>query len=426
MVFKTTFNLRTPISVLIILSGCLLLTTLLSEIFGENQISVYKSQKYNLIKSSLKTKPQKCSEPHKFVYLKVHKAGSSTIKKILGRYAKTQNFNMTLTGRAYGAIGGYPAPFNATPHLLFDQPTDVIYSHHRHNKPEIMKVLSEPKTHKFIGSVREPYSHMLSTFNYYYYQHTRHNMQNSVDNAKTLLPFLTPCRFNPWLSVTDGNPNATFGEYLKKLNHKTTKNNHQLPLSQMPHHQKAINFQTEEFNNLPVDQIFQEFDFVFVIERMAESLIILRELLCAGADAFKSELDMVANQRVYEKPNFGVQEKAFIEKYIIDKDLELYKRANLELDRHVEKYGKAKLWDEVEKLRQKNLQKVNSRKRRTSKLANDDDDYVDFTRVYDEAVYQYRNAIKCGYGYNYDINDKSIKKMSTSTDGSNLKFLLRI
>lgn len=335
-------------------------------------------------------------------------------------------------------IGGYPAPFNATPHLLYDKPTDMIWDHYRHNKPEIMKILSEPKTHKFVGSIREPYSHMLSSFNYYYHRHTPSGSESGIDAIKKTMEreerfskYWTSCRFQPWYSVVEENSNATFENYLNKLIIKTKTNGYKLPLSQMPHHQKAINFQIEEYNNLPIDQIFQEFDFIIVLERMAESLIILREILCAGPNAFQSVIDMATNQRTYHKPNFNDQQKRFIEKYVIDRDLQFYERANLELDRHVENYGKEKLWNEIEAIREQNSKserkkrKALTRKRRSLESL-ENEIHTKFLNAFDEAVYQYRNHIKCGYGYNYDINDEDIKTQTKLSDGSNKGFFFRI
>lgn len=117
--------------------------------------------------------PHSTCYPSKFVFLKTHKTGSSLIRELVKKSSEKHGLSMTLS--TFGPwVGGYPALFNASFHkeLAKDKQTDVIFDHMRWNWPEIERTLSQPKNHKRITIVREPRGQFVSSYNYYYLQHS--------------------------------------------------------------------------------------------------------------------------------------------------------------------------------------------------------------------------------------------------------------
>ena len=61
-------------------------------------------------------KEEKC-QPQKVIFLKVHKAGSTTMQEFFQTYAKKYNFTMSLSTSGPW-LGGYPGPFLADFHQI--------------------------------------------------------------------------------------------------------------------------------------------------------------------------------------------------------------------------------------------------------------------------------------------------------------------
>lgn len=110
---------------------------------------------------------QKC-QPRKFVFLKNHKAGSSSMRLLLMNFQARNNWNMTLPVNGDGPfLGGWPGPFNSRFYSGIPK-TDIIYDHLRWDWKEIKKVLKPPVNHVKIAIVREPISLLKSSFNFFY------------------------------------------------------------------------------------------------------------------------------------------------------------------------------------------------------------------------------------------------------------------
>ena len=93
------------------------------------------------IKKSPRYPPPRCS-PKRFVFLKNHKAGSSTLRLLLMQFqSRNPAWKMTLPVNGIGPwLGGWPGPFNSTFYENIPK-TDIIYDHLRWNWKEIEKVL---------------------------------------------------------------------------------------------------------------------------------------------------------------------------------------------------------------------------------------------------------------------------------------------
>ena len=118
-------------------------------------------------------------KPNKFVFLKTHKSGSTTLKKLLQNFASKNDLSMSLP-LVGPHLGGYPNSFDSTLYKTRGhyKLTDVIYDHLRWNWSQINNVLSHPKNHKRIAIIREPRSHFKSSFNYFYKKWNKKTLKN--------------------------------------------------------------------------------------------------------------------------------------------------------------------------------------------------------------------------------------------------------
>ena len=424
--------------------------------------SIEKFDRFNNMISEYEN--QNC-QPKRFVYLKIHKTGSSLIRVIFRHFASHHGFEMNLMKRPNGFhIGGYPAPFNATVHK-FDNKTDVIYDHMRFNKPEILKVLKYPQTPEktvFVTSIREPVSHFLSSFHYFYgqyseeiidhsYNHPEQKRKSDVNGPKGRYWFYTDCHYEPYKSIFKGRGRKNVTEFVDLLMEKTGYSTPNLNvsdtdvknfLSSLPDNRKILNLQSSELNYLKPNQVLEQMDFVIILERLPECLILLRYYLCGKTSEFDQYVSSVSNQRAYDKSIiFNQQQKKFINKFLINQDQELYKAANEKLDFLIEQYGKGKMEHELKDISIRKLEKElfssqkreekyrkmlknaedaekltkerNNRQKR-SPLSNsdilrkieDNPRFVELVNLHDDARSAISQEQKCGLGYGYDRSKK--------------------
>ena len=297
-------------------------------------------------------------KPKKFIYLKVHKTGSSAIAMMLNEFAGKNNFTANLSKGKFGKIGGYPSPFNATLHKN-DKKTDIITNHFRYNWPEIKKVLNctdketEPfgncKNFKKIASVREPISHFRSSYNYY-------GMKGQVrifKKCRDVLPeFYKVCRGEPYLTVNNGSLMEPIGKFLDRLILLSSSSSSSNPSKSPKNYLKSLpnsffihNFQSFEFNYMTPTQIKNHFDFILVNEYWSESLILLKYELCMDwEDVIPfGNLEQKMNSRDYEIEQFSKKQEKFLKKEMLDLDYEIYEMAKKEIERKIFEFGVEKM-----------------------------------------------------------------------------------
>ena len=348
--------------------------------------------------------------PKRVVYLKTHKTGSTGIRDRLYHYCLFNNYTKVYTKKGgLQHLGGYPAIFNATAHLhKLQSKVDCLVDHVRWNKPELVKVLNnykENESHIFIGSIRDPLAHSLSSFSYWYSPKrlttdlllTRYdtellyNYKRNPDRAYHSSPQIGyhSCDFEPYRSIFLGDLVKDQTSYVKNIKSKNSDNRYVNPANltyklliekminetnvypqklfdgSLPDVRKIRNMQSSEFNYLSPEDIFKQFDMIIILERMAECLVLLVHRLCTNNwrvfqylyaqsrdDPKKRKNSSGSSEggsgsELWDKYFPEEEQRNFIKKYLLDLDLELYRQANLKLDQEIEKFGREKMEKEI-------------------------------------------------------------------------------
>lgn len=424
----------------------------------------------------------------KIVYLKVHKTGSTGIRNNFDQYCRFHNFTIYSKKGGMRHLGGYPAPFNATAHLhKLQSKVDCLVDHLRWNKPEMVKVLKnyqENESHIFIGSIREPLAHAISSFSFWYsrsatakllidrydtelLKSSHHKAYHSRDEIG-----FHSCDFEPYRSIFLGDDVKDEASYVEKIKAKHRKISgvqvlkkyqnenryfnpanltYKMMIEKMMSEpniypkklfdgsladvRKIRNLQSSEFNYLSPEDIFKQFDMIIILERIAECLVLLKQKMCV--EDWNQFLPLYAISRkdpIHRKNSAGPvteggsgselwdkyfpekEQQEFIKKYLLDLDLELYRRANLKLDQEVEKFGK----DRMDKLIYQNfelpyLKRLNESKYRKMKRVKRFSTEVIERRIadtsglvlkpeiralMDETKIRFSPEFRCGFGYN--------------------------
>jgi len=273
--------------------------------------------------------------PKKFVFLKVHKAGSSTMRQFFYNYATDNNFEMNLS-RMGPWVGGYPGPFLSDFHDNDDY-TDVIFDHLRWNKQEIFKTLSHPKNHLTIAIMRRPMDQFKSSFNYFYGQYKGLDGLGRLRNKRT--DESKACVGEPYLTLT-GSTDFSLEQYINKLRLNPA------TLSSSPWYFRVNNSQSFDFNH---PENLDDFDLVMVLERMQESLVLLKEMLCAKWEQITPFAGKI-NAKNYDSSTSWIDEKdgKFVEEELLNLDNKLYAEAVRKLEQQIEIYGRDKMKATIE------------------------------------------------------------------------------
>ncbi|XP_067657449.1 galactose-3-O-sulfotransferase 2-like isoform X2 [Haliotis asinina] len=191
-------------------------------------------------------------EVHHVVFLKVHKAASSTVMNIFMRFGISRNLSVMVPKELN--------VFSQSTHLHPDQflhyspdgKYDILCCHVIYRKTSMAPYF--PPDTRYIGIVREPFQQFLSAF--FYYKHLSYLKKIPGDNpVSTYLQ--DPLKFEPrhaLYSYTNNRMSLDFG------------------------------YPYREFNNIPrmhdyVDQLVSELHFVVVVEYFDESMLMLKQLL---------------------------------------------------------------------------------------------------------------------------------------------------
>ncbi|XP_023222369.1 galactose-3-O-sulfotransferase 4-like [Centruroides sculpturatus] len=195
-----------------------------------------------------------CSSKTNIVFLKTHKCASSTIQNIFMRYGDRNNLTFVLP--AAGNYLGNPAPFRRT---MVPDPSkfNVIYNiltlHSRFNYKE-MKALM-PNDTVFVTILRNP-----------------------VDLYESLYSYLNLDRVYK-MNLSEAVNKLSYNTLSKRINDKIGLNQMVFDLG-FEYSKHANSSQIESF----IERIDSLFDLVMITEKMDESLILLRHLMCWSLD----------------------------------------------------------------------------------------------------------------------------------------------
>ncbi|XP_046565636.1 galactosylceramide sulfotransferase-like [Haliotis rubra] len=191
-------------------------------------------------------------EVHHVVFLKVHKAASSTVMNIFMRFGISRNLSVMVPKTLNVFSQSTYLHQNQFLHYSPDGLYDILCCHVVYRKTSIAPYF--PADTRYIGIVREPFQQFMSAF--FYYKHLSYLKKIPGDNpVATYLQ--DPLKFEPdhaLSSYTNNRMSFDFG------------------------------YPYREFNNTPrmhdyVDQLVSELDFVIVVEYFDESLLMLKQLL---------------------------------------------------------------------------------------------------------------------------------------------------
>ena len=216
------------------------------------------------------------------VFIKVHKAASTTMHNILTRFALSNNLNIMLNSQKQhiNELG-----YRINKDTLVPKPCgstfDILCNHLIYNHSEISQYF--PNDTVYIGIVREPFSQFLSAFVYYSY------IYPNVVNRK----------------VIEANPENPIEEFLYKTdvylkgnppNYIFLDNRMSVDFG-FPLH----NFQQSKSNESIISDFIKSLDktidFVLIVEYFDESLILLRRIMNW------STKDIIYIQNNVQKPN---------------------------------------------------------------------------------------------------------------------------
>lgn len=294
----------------------LCLITALGLVFNSKMISLVIPPNLQVLR---KPEITKCVPKTNVVFMKTHKCASSTIQNIFMRYGDLHNLTFVLpASRNYL---GHPAPFKRTMvpdpskyHVIYN----ILTHHSRFNYKE-MKLLM-PNNTVFVTIVRDPVDLYESLYSYY-------NLNNVY--KKTLIEAIDKLSHN----ILNRRVYARVGA-------------NQMMFDLGFESQKHINSTHVKSYIKELDAIF---DLVMIAERMDESLVLLRHLLCWDLD------DVVAfkvNARTKKSSNITEEVREKLRK-LNWKDELLYHHFLQRFEEKVVKFGASSLAEEVALLNEK-------------------------------------------------------------------------
>ncbi|XP_078606038.1 galactosylceramide sulfotransferase-like isoform X1 [Branchiostoma floridae x Branchiostoma japonicum] len=196
-----------------------------------------------------------CERKNNFVFIKVHKAGSTTAMGIFLRYGYEHNLTFVLPRRTPSL--GWPAQLNEDFYIPLKNNAFNILTHHTvYNRDLISQIM--PKDSYYLAILRHPINILKSVFNW--------------------------CSLDSRLSIKSDNPVAYFLEnidqYAKQLDGVDS------PVT-------LRNFMSFEFGyksspvqpsddeiQMFVKTIKKDFNLIMILEHLDESLVLLRRIMC--------------------------------------------------------------------------------------------------------------------------------------------------
>jgi len=244
-----------------------------------------------------------CRKQQNVSFLKVHKAGSTTVMNIFLRFAISHQLNIVLpnksSGFGFNYLGyGKTVARDAIVPLPGNETYNILCNHVVYNKSAFREIL--PDDTVYVGIIREPVSHFRSASIYYgFYQ----NIRSMIPNAEhPMSEFLKdPSSFNVAAYYVQNRMSFDFG----------------VPKPQ---------FYNDTFVDEYISELDMDYSLVMIMERFSESLVLLRRVLCWTT---KDILFVPLNSQSH-KTDFSLDEEDL-------KHLSQYNRADFKLYSHFNK-----------------------------------------------------------------------------------------
>ncbi|KAL3881017.1 hypothetical protein ACJMK2_033217 [Sinanodonta woodiana] len=229
------------------------------EVITENFLSTTTHSTVHVSTISGKRRSDSCIKHNHVAFLKVHKAGSTTVMDIFLRYAIQHKLNIVLPKRSTG-FGfnylGYEETLlkeNLVP-LLSNQTYDILCNHVIYNRTAFQTIL--PTDTKYVTILREPTRHFISGGIYYYFFDELCKIYNITNLSKAVSTFLNnPSALNMPTNYFHNKMSFDLG----------------LPLSQFDNITYIDNY---------IRELDNDFALVMTLEYFDESLVLMKRLLC--------------------------------------------------------------------------------------------------------------------------------------------------
>lgn len=315
------------------ISGLLvLLCASLTFVFGDVHFSNQKLQD-----GRVQQKYLPCSKPKtSIVFLKTHKTGTTTVQNLLFRFGDNHNLTFMIPDKPGANYFGHPPPFHRSMVYLGNQEHgwkyDILLHHTRLNASAIRPMV--PKGTPFVTIMRRPVMLFESLYTYF-------NLDKSF--GMNLTSFATSAA----ASLSTKKSPRRFGKNIDaNFRFFSRYGRNQISFD--------LGLDSEDFENRTTVQNFikhidKVFDLVMIVERLDESLILLKDLMCWTFDdvlAFhhnKRNPDFVKSMDVETKRNLRNINRA---------DYMLYKHFEKLFDTRVKNFGTERMKREVAVLRE--------------------------------------------------------------------------
>eukprot|EP00794_Sanderia_malayensis_P006339 gene6339-7065_t len=276
-------------------------------------------------------KKYRCTPKKNIVFIKTHKAGSSTVTNILNRFGESRGLNFVLPKVGQNRLD-WPWYFQLDSfHPLNGSTPNILCNHARYNK-KIMNQLM-PNDTLYLTILRDPVTQFESTFSYMTLDKIL-GMDNSSDPLEKF--FI--------------DPQSVLVNYVLTQDLRINSDRLKLIRNGMFY---DLGLESRDFDNKnrireAIKHLDAEFDFVMIKEYFDESLVLLKRLLCLELD------DLVyfnLNER-YRKRNITNKLKSKIRRWSYA-DVQLYNHYNKTFWKVLNSMGQD-FWDDVKLLRYKN------------------------------------------------------------------------
>ncbi|XP_035689269.1 galactosylceramide sulfotransferase-like [Branchiostoma floridae] len=197
-----------------------------------------------------------CSARTNFVFIKVHKAGSSTTTPIVARYALRQNLTVMFPlGRGTLSWPNIPRvnDYVHTP----DEKYSVLFHHTVYNKEWMESKF--PANTAYLAILREPFSHLKSSFNFY--------------RLDRILPFKD--RENPLKEFLRNPAKYHTSGVVQGVLVDNTKNGQAFDMGYPVEKDRDMQYGREY-----IEQLDRDFTLILILEYLDLSLVMLKRLMC--------------------------------------------------------------------------------------------------------------------------------------------------
>ncbi|XP_072515474.1 galactosylceramide sulfotransferase [Salminus brasiliensis] len=274
------------------------------------------------------TVSERCMPKVNLMFLKTHKAASSTILNILFRFGQRNQLRFALPDSRNDFL--YPAPFDRTqvkdyrPGACFN----IVCNHMRFNEPEVKALL--PDDAFFFTILRDPALVFESSFHYY----------------NRVMPLTWRIRGEDKLSAFLNEPESYFTP--DRFNSFYLRNLQLFDLG----HDNTLEPEDVAMNEA-IRAVSEHFQLVLMAEHFEESLILLKEALCWQMDdLLYFKLNARRGASVSQlTPELQAKARAWN-----GADWKLYRHFNATLWARVDAYGRKRMERDVRELRRRNME----------------------------------------------------------------------